>query len=78
MPGDFYPNGDPAGTTHESMMAEVARLDIQYWFGYINKADTDQMIRVFNDSLRVQSKQHLLIRQFDAMQPSEVGEAVKE
>ena len=78
MGGDSYPNGDPAGITHESMMAEVARLDIQYWFGYINKTYTDQMIRVFNDSLRVQSKQHLVIRQFDAMQPGEVGEAVEE
>lgn len=75
--GDHYPHGDPAGISHESMMGQVVRLDIQYWFGYINKTTTDQMIRIFNDSLRVQSKQRLLIRQFDAMQSSEVGKAVE-
>lgn len=73
---DTYPGGDPAGISHESMMAEVVRLDIQYWFGYINKALTEQMIKIFNDSLRGQSDQRLLIRQFDAVQPSEVSEAV--
>lgn len=51
-------------------------LDIQYWFGYINRLYTDKMIEVFNESLRTLSKQHLLIRQFDAMKSSEVGQAV--
>ena len=74
--GDSYPGGDPAGISHESMMAEVVRLDIQYWFGYINKQYTDQMIGIFNESLRRQSDQRLLIRQFDAVQPREVSEAV--
>ena len=57
-------------------MAEVVRLDIQYWFGYINKPLTDQMIKIFNESLQRQSDQRLLIRQFDAIQPREVSEAV--
>ena len=53
------------------------RLDIQYWFGYINKSYTDQMIKIFNDSLRMKSKQRLIIRQFDAINSDEVGEAVE-
>ena len=73
---DSHPNGDPTGISHESMMAEVVRLDIQYWFGYINKSLTDQMIRIFNESLQRQSDQRLLIRQFDAIKPTEVSEAV--
>ncbi len=73
---DNYLTGDPAGISHDSMMAEVVRLDLQYWFGYINKAYTDKMISVFNESLCRQSDQRLLIRQFDAVQPAEVSEAV--
>ena len=59
------------------MMQQVVRLDIQYWFGYINKQLTDQMIRIFNESLKQLSDHRLMIRQFDAVQPNEVGEAVK-
>ncbi len=73
---DSYPSGDPAGISHDSMMAEVVRLDLQYWFGYINKTTTDKMIGIFNESLRRQSDQRLLIRQFDAVQPAEVSQAV--
>ncbi len=73
---DSYPAGDPAGISHDSMMAEVVKLDLQYWFGYINKHLTDQMIKVFNDSLRKQSDQRLLLRQFDAVHPDEVSQAV--
>ena len=74
--GDSYPTGDPAGLSHEGMMAQVVKLDIQYWFGYIQKCNTDKMIEIFNESLRRLSEQRLLIRQFDAIQPSEVSEAV--
>ena len=59
------------------MMQQVVRLDIQYWFGYINKQLTDQMIRIFSECLKQLSDQRLIIRQFDAIQPTEVGEAVK-
>lgn len=74
---DSHSSGDPAGISHESMMQKVVHLDIQYWFGYINKQLTDQMIGIFNESLRRLSHHRLMIRQFDAIQPSEVGEAVK-
>ena len=75
--GDNYPSGDPAGISHQSMMQQVVRLEIQYWFGYINKQSTDQMIRIFSDCLKELSNNRFLIRQFDAVQPNEVGEAVK-
>lgn len=58
------------------MMKEVVRLNVDYWFGYIQKALTEKMIGIFNDSLQSLSNQHLMIRQFDAIHPSEVGEAV--
>ena len=74
---DSYSSGDPAGISHESMMQQVLRLDIQYWFGYINKHLTDNMIRIFNECLKQLSDHRLIIRQFDAIQPNEVGEAVK-
>ena len=74
--GDTYPNGDPAGISHEAMMQKVAQNEVQYWFGYINREYTDKMISVFNESLRRLSGQCLMIRQFDAMQPQEVGSAV--
>jgi hypothetical protein len=59
------------------MMEQVVRLEIQYWFGFIYKTYTDQMIGIFNESLRSLSKQRLIIRQFDAIQPTQVGEAVE-
>ena len=74
--GDSYPNGDPAGISHEEMMSKMASSHIQYWFGYINKSTTDKMISVFNDSLRRVSHQQLLIRQFEAIKPNEVSDAV--
>ena len=52
-------------------------LEIQYWFGFVDRTYTDKMIGIFNDTLRALSKQRLIIRQFDAMQPSQVGEAVQ-
>ena len=74
--GDTYPNGDPAGITHDEMMRKVAQLDIQYWFGYIQQDYTDKMIGVFNDSLKQHSRQTLLIRQFDATNPEQLAEAI--
>lgn len=58
------------------MMGEVAKREVQYWFGYINKSSTDKMIGVFNESLRRQSSNHLMIRQFEALQQDEVREGV--
>ena len=74
--GDTYPNGDPAGITHEQMMQEVSRLGIQYWFGYIRQNSTDKMIDIFNDSLKQLSSQRLIIRQFDAEQAQQIADAV--
>ena len=73
---DTYPNGDPAGITHEQMMQEVSRLGIQYWFGYINQAYTDKMIDIFNNSLKQLSSQRLIIRQFDAQEAQQIADAV--
>ena len=58
-------------------MEQIVRLDIQYWFGYINRGYTDQMIEIFDESLQALSQQHLIIRQFDAMNCDEIGEAVQ-
>ncbi len=74
--GDNHPNGDPAGITHDHMMEEVAKREVQYWFGYIQKSSTDKMIGVFNQSLRRLSNNRLMIRQFEALQPQEVREGV--
>ena len=73
---DSYPSGDPAGLTHEHMMQDIAGKEIQYWFGYINRSYTNQMIGVFNEALRRLSDNRLMIRQFDAVQPAEIGEAL--
>ena len=73
---DNYPGGDPAGITHDQMMREVNRLDIQYWFGYVEKNTTDKMIGIFNESLKSASNQRLLIKQFDIKDPKTVGDAV--
>lgn len=72
---DSYPKGDPAGITHDQMMAEVVRLDIQYFFGYINKDLTDKMIDVFNNSLQRQSSRRLMIRKVEATKPEQIIDA---
>lgn len=72
---DNYPKGDPAGITHEEMMSEVARLNINYFFGYINSEATNKMVDVFNESLREQSSHRLMIRQFDALQADQIKDA---
>ena len=74
--GDTYPGGDPSGISHEQMMAKVRDQEVDYWFGYINRGYTDKMISVFNDCLQRISNQRFLIRQFDAMQPTEVRASV--
>ena len=73
---DNSPNGDRDGITHEHMMARVKDLEVDYWFGYINRQYTDKMISIFNECLQRISNQRLLIRQFDAIQPTEVKAAV--
>ena len=74
--GDSYPSGDPGGISHEQMMAKIKDHEVQYWFGYINHEYTDKMIQVFNECLQKISNHRLLIRQFDAMQPSEIGASI--
>ena len=74
---DSYPAGDPSGISHEPLMQKMVDLDVQYWFGYIYKKYTDKMIDVFNNTLNIKSRQQLMIRQFDATQPCEVGLAVQ-
>lgn len=61
----------------ESLMNQVVKLDIQYLFGYIDKKSTDQMIDTFNDHLKQLSNQRCLIRQFDAIDPDLIEDAVK-
>ena len=58
------------------MMQEVVRLDIQYWFGYINKDYTDKMVRIFNDTLQSLSDHRLMIRQFNIKDPQEITDAI--
>jgi hypothetical protein len=74
--GDDYPNGDPAGITHDQMMSEIARLDLQYWFGYIQRETTDKMIDIFNESLKARSNHRLIIRQFSAVDPAQLESAI--
>ena len=74
---DSHPGGDPGGISHESMMEQVVRLDIQYWFGYIQRQYTDKMIEVFDECLQALSQQRLIIQQFNAMECDELGEAVQ-
>ena len=75
--GDSYPNGDPAGISHESMMQQVVCLNIQYWFGYIRRQNTDKMIDIFNQCLMQLSNQRLMIRLFDAQDPEGIRDTVK-
>ena len=58
------------------MMQEVVRLDIQYWFGYINKDYTDKMVSIFNDTLQSLSDHRLMIRQFNIKDPQEITDAI--
>ena len=54
---DNHPNGDPEGISHWTMMSELVRRDIQYWFGHIQKDYTKKMIEVFNQSWMQLSQQ---------------------
>lgn len=58
-------------------MNQVVHLNIQYWFGYINRSSTDQMIGIFNDYLKRKSDQRLIIRQVDATDPEELASTVQ-
>ena len=73
---DGHPHGDRDGITHQQMMAKVRDLEVDYWFGYILRQNTDRMISIFSDYLQQISNQRLLIRQFDAMQPAEVRASI--
>ena len=72
--GDTYPYGDPAGISHEEMMKQVVENKVYYWFGYISQNSTDQMISVFNQSLRFLSGGKQMISQFDATKPEMVAD----
>ena len=70
---DYYPEGDPDGISHESMMEQVAKMEIQYWFGYINRSATEKMIGVFDNCLRTLSSDRSIIRQLNAMESKDIG-----
>ena len=70
---DKFPDGDPAKITHDEMMGEVVRLNIQYWFGYVHNSSTAKMIGIFNESLRRQSGGRIVIKQFDVTNAARVA-----
>ena len=72
--GDTYPNGDPAGISHDKMMQLVVNNNVHYWFGYIQKQYTDKMISVFNESLQRLSDNRLTIRQVDATNTEQLAD----
>eukprot|EP01127_Copromyxa_protea_P017563 TRINITY_DN5375_c0_g1_i1.p1 TRINITY_DN5375_c0_g1~~TRINITY_DN5375_c0_g1_i1.p1 ORF type:complete len:433 (+),score=61.89 TRINITY_DN5375_c0_g1_i1:58-1356(+) len=43
---DHHPNGDPHGLNPETLLAQMGKLKIDYYFGRINPC-TDQMISIF-------------------------------
>ena len=73
---DNNPDGDKYGITHQQMMKKLADLDIQYWFGYIKREETDKMIDIFSESLQSLSKHRLIIRQFAATDLSQLRDAI--
>ena len=73
---DDHPDGDINGLEHESLLREISRMDLQYWFGYINKGITDKMIDIFSECLSGLSEEKLIIRQFNAIQAGEVGDEI--
>ena len=75
---DNYPEGDPAHIHPSEIMQEVARQEIQYWFGYIQRQYTDKMVYVFNEHLKQASERQLMISQFEAINPASVVDKVFE
>ncbi len=63
---DEYKMGDPTKIDEARLMLEIKRKGIHYWFGFIRKEKTDQMIKMFNDTLRDISDNKMMIEQFDA------------
>ena len=58
------------------MMSELVRLEIQYWFGHIQKEYTKKMVEVFNQSLMQLSHRTMIVNEFEALNPEKVAEAV--
>jgi len=73
---DDHPNGDPQGISHWTMMSELVRREIQYWFGHIRKKRTKKMVEVFNQSWMQLSQQTMIVNEFEAHNPEKVTEAV--
>ena len=57
-------------------MKQLAEKDIMYYFGYIKKDDTSKMIKAFDASLKMQSKDIHSIKQFDVSDPTSLLEGV--
>ena len=71
--GDSYPNGDPAGISHQEMMKQVVENKVYYWFGYIKENSTEKMISILNQSLCCLSGGKQLISRIDATKPDNVA-----
>ncbi|EFA75037.1 protein serine/threonine kinase [Heterostelium album PN500] len=63
---DNYPNGDPFGITHEQVVDNICRFDLNYFFGYVNIDSTSSMIHILSQTLKILSNNQLQINSFDA------------
>ena len=73
---DNYPTGDPAGITPHELMERVWMLNINYWFGYVDKSATEKMVQEFSKMLQNASGRELKIEKFDATDPTSIEEMV--
>ena len=62
---DDYPNGDPGGHKLDDLMQRLINEEISYFFAYIEKTDTQKMIKVFNASLQSLNNHFPLIKIFN-------------
>ena len=73
---DDHPEGDPSGLQLSTLMRILAAQGIAYYFGYIKRSTTDDMIKAFNLALKKESSRMMNMHEFDVSKAENVFEGV--
>ncbi|EGC34842.1 hypothetical protein DICPUDRAFT_34378 [Dictyostelium purpureum] len=73
---DDHPDGDPNGILLDSLLEDISRLKLNYYFGHINLLNTGKMIDIFDKRIREISGNQTYISSFDSKDTSTINEKI--
>ncbi|EGC34843.1 hypothetical protein DICPUDRAFT_79436 [Dictyostelium purpureum] len=73
---DNHPKGDPNGISLDSLLEQINKLNLNYYFGHVDLSSTGKMIDIFDKRIREISENQRQISSFDSKDTSTISERI--